>query len=265
MKKIFLTLTLLLVIVAIVWGATIPAPTVFTVTAKAPQNTSLYCTWTLPAHYTLSPPDSSNVIWYSGSDSLFNLNANLTVTATSVTLTGLRPATKYVLSLRLRRGDSTVVSNKDSLFTARANVEENAKINNSEYMIGARSWLTSTIHYDSLYVPDAAGFDSTKFYWTAPYTSIQVKAIGDSCKVLLYVFKGHAEESNILRDTETNQTGKFEFYNTYCDTLNITRAGWTDPKLLNITGGDHFYIRADGQTGNGHTTALITRLYRRDQ
>lgn len=233
------------------------APSAFTI--SSPTNTTLACSWTIGA----TGCDSVNIIRLSGSDSLF-LGGNLTNTATSKTLTGLTPNTQYILALRVRRGDSTAVSNKDTVYTSKPNLERWGERGASMLLKGARAWRASSIDFDSLYISTDAGLDSTMSYWASAYTSIQAKGIGDSSKVKLLVFSGHAEENTPFTATSDNNTGAWNYNRLQVDSLSITDATWTKPRLLNIEGGDHFYIRADGQTDNGNATKVLIRLFRRD-
>lgn len=234
------------------------APSAFTI--SAPTTTTLTLDWTLGA----TGCDSVNIIRISGSDTLFSFG-DMSNTQTETTLVGLVPATQYILGLRVRRGDSTAVSNLDTMYTDKPAVERSSIIDKSTIMYGARSRRAAGVWYDSLYVSTSSGLDSTISYWAKAYTAIQVKAIGhaDSCKALLYVFGGHAEETRGFLSGDNN-TGAFDYGDAYEDTLNITRAGWTPIKSLDLGACDHFYIRADGQTDCANALKLIVRLYRRD-
>lgn len=249
-------------------AATITAPTLFRITPSTITTTTLATTWTLGA----TNCDSTNVIIISGSDTLF-IGGNLTNTATSKTLTGLIPRTQYILALRIRRNDSTAVSNKDTMYTAWPQSEP-AEWEKSKdlLMYGARSWLPSTITYDTLYVPDATGLDSTMVYRAWPYTGIQAKVVAphaDSAKVLLRIFPGYHESQNIAYEATSihdrlGTTGVWGFENVAPDSLNLTKNGWNMPYTVVMPVAPFFYITADGQTGNGHTTKVIIRM-RRDR
>jgi hypothetical protein len=155
------------------------------------------------------------------------------------------------------------------MYTATAELEKRQTAGNFVEVLGARSWSSSSITYDSLYVFDATGLDSTMYYWCSDYMGIQAKAIGDndSCKVNLLVFDGHMRPSIVdMYKTSSGlpyDTNSFlGFENVAKDSLVITKSGWTNPKQLAIPPSKHFYIRADGQTDNGHTTKIIVRMYR---
>lgn len=259
MKKLLLAVWLAVTLSMVAYAATITAPSSFVI--SDPTTTTLTLNWTLGA----TGADSVNIIRISGSDTLFSYG-DMSNTQTETTLVGLTPHTQYILGLRIRRGDSTAVSNLDTMYTAWPIVEMFRNILSSTMMSGARSWRASNIFYDSLYVADAAGLDSTYVYWNKAYTAIQAYVDGhaDSSKVKLLIFNGHAEETNVLRETTNTNTGQWGFNFAASDSVNITVPGWTEPHLLDVDLSDHFYIRADGQTDNGHGTKVLIRLYRRD-
>ncbi len=258
MKKVLALAALMGVLLAsLIWAA--DSLTGFTITA--PTTTTLYCAWT--NGLVITDYDSLTIIQ---SDSTCLAVLSLASVISSHTLTGLNPHTSYKLLVKaVKTAGGIVVSSKDTLATAIPNVET-ALERNREFlqMKGARSWNPSGIRYDSLYCTRSTGLDSTAIYFPWKYTSMQIKAIGsaDSCKVLFRVFAGYAEDSNVTREAPNVNTGFFDFKNVAIDSVNVTQAGWTLPKLLAIPPSQAFYVQADGQTDNGNTTKFILRLYR---
>ncbi len=233
-------------------------------TMSKPTTTTMYCTWTAGS---ITSTADSLTIQCSDSTCVKVLSA---VTATSATLTGLTPGTRYVFRARyFERTDSSYYpSNLDTLYTANPETEGSGLQGNlNTPMRGARSWSPSSIRWDTLYVANT-GLDSTAVYTPYKYTSVQAKVVSDSvsyvdsCKVLFRVFAGHVVPTNPLRETSAIQTGVWGFKNVAIDSINVTQNGWTLPKLLNLPPCDAFYIRATGQTGNSNSTKVILRLYR---
>ena len=218
-------------------------------------------------------PDSISVV--DGSDSTMYEYETPPTTQTSDTLTGLNPHTQHDLMLRTVRGDSIHVSNLDTLYTAWPQIESARPYEQKAnlQLQGARAWRRADrsldIRYDTLYISESTGFDSTMVYNVWKYTSAQIKMVGDvdSCKTLFMLYSGDAEETNILRQVSTYNTdlntGSRDFHIAASDSLNVTKLGWTEPWQL-LTGiSRYFYIRADGQTDNGQATKAIIRLTRR--
>lgn len=258
MKKLFITVLIMIVPTVQAWSA----DSITNFTLSSPTTTTL--AFRLTNGLTAADYDSLTIV---RSDStcikVVGTTAG-TIAATSGIITGLQPHNQYICYIRgkLKTGGYTA-SNLDTMYTAWPNVEKFANMTSSEWMYGARSWLPSNITYDSLYISKSTGLDSTMVYWVSPYTSIQAKGIGDSSKVKLLIFNGRGEETNVVRETSSVNTGMWAFNYLPVDSLSITSSGWTQPRLMNIAPSDHFYIRAIGQTNNGNATKVIIRLYRR--
>lgn len=234
---------------------------------SAPTTTTLTLAWSDSNDVAA---DSLAIMHLSGADSLHI--SYVGEASDDTTLITRAPGTQYILYIKRLRGDSCVISNKDTMTTAWPELENRRTAGSFQEMWGAKSWSPSDISYDSLYVSTATGLDSTMAYWAAEYTGIQAKAIDgvggvDSCKVNLLVFYGHMRESNIANYKLS--TGGFSdldsywnFKNAAKDSIVITEAGWTIPKQLVTPPSQHFYIRADGQTDNAFATKILLRLFR---
>lgn len=215
-------------------------------------------------------PDSLAIMRLSGSDSLHI--TYMVAGSTDTTLTGLIPHTQYVLYYKILRGDSCVVSNEDTMFTAYPELERrrsSMEFPERTEMYGARSWLSSAITYDTLYVSKATGLDSTMVYYTdtSMYLQIYATGDGDSVATKFLIFDGHTIPTNVLNyGVHTrDQNEQWGFSNAATDSVTITRSGWSIPHKLAISHPSHFYIRADGQAAISNDTVanFVIRLFRR--
>lgn len=233
--------------------------------------------FTAPYGFSISTPTTTSlIIAYSDSnditaDSTSIIDASDStfyayLTASPTTITGLKPHTSYDWFIKTERGDTTHVSNKDTMFTLYPELENRRTVSAFREMWGARSYEDSSVTFDSLYVSTSTGLDSTMAYWSSSYTSIQAKGIGvaDSTLVNLLVFYGNTRPSRAVDYDVTNDDpdALWAFDDTHSETISITTPGWTAPTQLVIPPSRHFYIRADGQTDNGFTTKLLLRVYR---
>ncbi len=213
--------------------------------------------------------DSVAVIHLSGSDSLFVAYMGEQSTATTETTLTRSPGLQYILYIKRLRGDSCAISNKDTMNTAWPELENRRTASSFREMWGARSWSPSDITYDSLYVSGSTGLDSTKVYWVAENMGIQAKAIGNtaSCKVKLKFFFGHMRPSNMsnykLSTGGYSDTNSFwGFKNEEQKYIEIDESGWSIPYNIDVPPSQHFYVRAEGKSGNGSATKLLLRLFR---
>lgn len=268
MKRVFILVLLAFTCVFVVKAVadnSLSAPYGFTI--SSPTTTTLTLAWSDSNDVA---PDSVAIIHLSGSDSLHI--AYMSTSNTDTTLTALAPHTQYILLIKELRNDSLVCSSKDTLYTAWPNLETfDMARNNFVPMFGARSWLTAGITYDSLYVYDDDGLDSTMVYRCAEKMAIQVKAVAphaDSAKCDFYIFYGNMNPTNVSNYTREDDANSFWGFNvTASDTLAITANGWS--QTLDLIPSDnykvpvsHFYIRADGAADNGYKSKYIIRLYR---
>lgn len=245
------------------------APYSFTI--SSPTNTSLKVAWSDSNDV---DADSVAVMQLSGSDSLHL--AYVGISSTNTTIASLTPHTLYTMYVKILRGDSCKVSNLDTLYTAWPNLET-ANMANSNFtqMYGARSWLASNATWDTLYVYDSTGLDSTFVYRCSEKMAMQVKAIAphaDSAYCNFYIFYGNMNPSNVKNYTTSSggnddTASYWGFNSTASDTLAVSANGWS--KTLDLLPSDnyavpvpHFYIRADGQSKNGKYSKYIIKLFR---
>jgi hypothetical protein len=231
------------------YGFSISSPTISTLTITASDSNDI-------------APDSLSVIAYDDSVWYGYIEYAASVDTTLINLT---PATRYILGLRQVRGDSVTLSNKDTLYTNRVQIEDVRSVGAMTNMRGARTDRNTPVYWDTLYVSTSSGYDSTMVYRRAPYMGISAYVNGnaDSSKVKLFIMPGYGEETNTVRETTDTRTGTWDFSYAATDSINITRAGWSPIYQPMLPPTEHFYIRADGQTGNGNATQVIIRLYRR--
>lgn len=263
---VIIGLTLVICVYAAFADNSFTAPYGFTI--SDPTVTSLTLAWSDSNDIA---PDSVSVI--DASDSTFYAYFGPATASQETTFLGLDPSKAYDLFVKTERGDTTHVSNKDTLTTNRPQIEPRRAITGLvRNMFGARSdrndatTIVAATTYDSLYVPDATGLDSTMVYHTAPFMSIEAYVAGphaDSSLVNLMIYPGEAEETNLNQETSILQTGTWDFPISCPDSLVCTRLGWNPIWQPIIPPAEHFYIRADGQTDNGHTTKVILKLTRR--
>ena len=245
------------------------APYGLTLTAQTP--TEITISWSDSNTY---PPDSVSVI--DGSDSTFYAYFGPATAAQETTFI-LSPNTVYDLMVRQERGDTTVVSNVDTLATTRVQIENRRGINRVTEMWGARSDRNTSetdygTVYDTLVVRTATGLDSTTVYHAAPFMNIMawVNGHADSSKVKLNIYPGEASETNTSIETTSytgyatsTRTGAWDFPYAAPDSVQLYTPGWNPVWRPRIPASEHFYIRADGQTDNGQNTQIILKLQRR--
>lgn len=205
----------------------------------------------------LSIRDASDSTWYAY---VTPVSGGTSYTGT---ITGLTPSKAYDWFLVSERNDTTHVSNKDTLYTAYPEIENYALQDNFIEMYGARTW--GTAHYESLYVSTSTGRDSTRVYWAKDNIGLQVYADGDadSCLARVLIKAGHAEPTNVLRETSILHTGLWAFSpeNTAVDSFDISVAGWQKPQTIDMPVFKHWYVVIKGLTNNGNATKFLLRAF----
>lgn len=164
-------------------------------------------------------------------------------------LEGLSPGVLYIMALKSVRNDSCRVSSPDTLRTLYPQIDPDIYFNQYRQMLDAESWDDTDI--TTLSVADTTGADSTMVYRLQKYTSVQLNVTGANPNILVSIFSGHAGGVTDRIPTE------WGFATTASDTFSVASAGWTAPHTFENTGmAEQYYVRIEGQTGNGADTEV---------